>query len=319
MVAPRALADSRLAAKVTLHQRGYAGQKAMLTVRDGGKVLAGRQITLAGDGADAERNLFCSMQATPEQRRSSFPSIRFRARKIATTIPSRGWSMWSPPSGASCTSRASRAGNINSSAARSRMTGCSPSSRCCGPAKIKFTARGSKIRRNWPTVFRRARRILFPYQAIIIGSVEANYFTAAQKELIQQFVDRRGGGLLFLGGRASLGDGGWAASSLADLLPVTLPNKKGTFHRDPATVSLTAAGADNIITRLVEDPAAQRGALEKTSLFDGLPGSGNAEAGRGGAGGIDRRRAKDAAADHGKLRARAHCHHGHRAALGAGR
>src|SRR5580698_4463375 len=97
---------------------------------------------------------------------------------------------------------------------------------------------------------------LFPYQAIIIGSVEANYFTAAQKELLQQFVDRRGGGLLFLGGRASLGDGGWAGSSLADLLAVTLPNKKGTFHRDPATVSLTSAGADSIITRLVEDPAA---------------------------------------------------------------
>ncbi len=96
---------------------------------------------------------------------------------------------------------------------------------------------------------------LFDYQALIVGSVEASYFTAAQQELIQQFVDRRGGGLLLLGGRASLGDGGWGASSLADLLPVVLPNKKGTFHRDPATVELTPVGADNIITRLVEDPA----------------------------------------------------------------
>ena len=34
-VPARALADSRLAATVTLHQRGYAGQKAMLRVRDG--------------------------------------------------------------------------------------------------------------------------------------------------------------------------------------------------------------------------------------------------------------------------------------------
>jgi len=96
---------------------------------------------------------------------------------------------------------------------------------------------------------------LFDYQAIIVGSVEASYFTAAQQELIQQFVDRRGGGLLLLGGRASLADGGWGASSMADLLPVVLPNKKGTFHRDPATVELTPVGADNIITRLVEDPA----------------------------------------------------------------
>src|SRR5580693_7295424 len=34
VVAPRALAGSRLAAKITFHQRGYAGQKVTLTVRD---------------------------------------------------------------------------------------------------------------------------------------------------------------------------------------------------------------------------------------------------------------------------------------------
>src|SRR5271169_4993157 len=34
VVAPRALADSRLAAKITFHQRGYAGAKINLTVRD---------------------------------------------------------------------------------------------------------------------------------------------------------------------------------------------------------------------------------------------------------------------------------------------
>ena len=42
---PRALADSRLAAKVSFHQRGYAGQKSMLSVRDGNKVLATQEIT----------------------------------------------------------------------------------------------------------------------------------------------------------------------------------------------------------------------------------------------------------------------------------
>src|SRR5271167_4562880 len=34
VVAPRALADSRIAARITLHQRGYAGAKINLTVRD---------------------------------------------------------------------------------------------------------------------------------------------------------------------------------------------------------------------------------------------------------------------------------------------
>ncbi len=67
---------------------------------------------------------------------------------------------------------------------------------------------------------------LFGYQGLIIGSVEAGYFTPAQQDLIQQFVDRRGGGLLFLGGRFALADGGWGGSSLADLLPVILPDRQ---------------------------------------------------------------------------------------------
>src|SRR6202035_4818650 len=33
VIAPRALADSRLAVKITFHQRGYAGSKINLTVR----------------------------------------------------------------------------------------------------------------------------------------------------------------------------------------------------------------------------------------------------------------------------------------------
>jgi uncharacterized membrane protein len=95
---------------------------------------------------------------------------------------------------------------------------------------------------------------LFAYQGLIIGSVEADYFTPAQRDLIEQFVDRRGGGLLLLGGRFALADGGWGATGVADLLPALLPGRKGTFHRDPATVALTPAGADSVICRLIEDP-----------------------------------------------------------------
>ena len=95
---------------------------------------------------------------------------------------------------------------------------------------------------------------LFTYQAVIIGSMEADYFTPAQRDLLMQFVDRRGGGLLLLGGRSALADGGWGASGFADLLPVVLPSRKGTFHRENATVELTPAGVDSIICRLSEDP-----------------------------------------------------------------
>jgi uncharacterized membrane protein len=96
---------------------------------------------------------------------------------------------------------------------------------------------------------------LFKYQGIIIGGVEANYFTPTQLELLKQFVDRRGGGLLWLGGRGGFSDGGWGKSSMADLLPVSLSDRKDTFHRDPATVELTAAGRDSLLCRLEDDSA----------------------------------------------------------------
>ena len=254
-VAPRALADSRLAAKVTLHQRGYAGQKAMLTVRDGGKVLAGRQITLAADGvAQNESLLFNPGDAGAKTLQFSIDPLPGEENRDNNSV--------------------ARLVNVDSNKKRILYVEGEPR------WEYKFIRRAeqddrlitivSMLRTSENKIYRQGiedpkeladgfpsrAEDLFPYQGLIIGSVEASYFTAAQKELIEQFVDRRGGGLLFLGGRASLGDGGWASSSLADLLPVTLPTKKNTFHRDAATVSLTSAGADSIITRLVEDPTA---------------------------------------------------------------
>jgi uncharacterized membrane protein len=96
---------------------------------------------------------------------------------------------------------------------------------------------------------------LFSYSGIIIGSVDADYFTPLQQELLREYVDRRGGGVLFLGGRSSLSDGGWGASSMIELLPTFLPTGRNSFHRNAATVELTAEGIDSPITRLLDDPA----------------------------------------------------------------
>ncbi|HKD44167.1 MAG TPA: hypothetical protein VKD24_00805, partial [Candidatus Angelobacter sp.] len=95
---------------------------------------------------------------------------------------------------------------------------------------------------------------LFGYAGIIIGSVAADYFTPLQQELLREYVDRRGGGILFLGGRSSLSDGGWGASSLNALLPTFLPPGNHNFRRNPAAVELTATGIDSPITRLLDDP-----------------------------------------------------------------
>jgi len=95
---------------------------------------------------------------------------------------------------------------------------------------------------------------LFGYAGIIIGSVDAGYFTPLQQELLREYVDRRGGGILFLGGRFSLSDGGWGSSTLNDVLPTFLPSGNHNFHRNAATVELTAQGVDSPITQLLDDP-----------------------------------------------------------------
>ncbi|MEX2294707.1 MAG: vWA domain-containing protein [Gemmatimonadota bacterium] len=72
--------------------------------------------------------------------------------------------------------------------------------------------------------FPRTREELFEYRGLILGSVEASSFTPDQIRMIADFVDRRGGGLLFLGGPRALAEGGWAPTALAPVYPLALEN-----------------------------------------------------------------------------------------------
>src|SRR3984957_10068440 len=58
-IPPRALPDSRLAAQVNFHQHGYSGSNAKITLRDGAKILATRDVKLKPDGVQqSEQVLF---------------------------------------------------------------------------------------------------------------------------------------------------------------------------------------------------------------------------------------------------------------------
>ena len=61
---------------------------------------------------------------------------------------------------------------------------------------------------------------LFEYSAIILDDVNVDFFSQDQLDLLKLFVDRRGGGLLMLGGPQAFDQGGFDRSSLADVLPV---------------------------------------------------------------------------------------------------
>ncbi|HWW86202.1 MAG TPA: vWA domain-containing protein, partial [Vicinamibacterales bacterium] len=63
VLAPRALADSRLAAVISFHQYGFAGRKVKLTVRNGAQVLAGHDVTLQTDGSRQSDSLLFNVGA----------------------------------------------------------------------------------------------------------------------------------------------------------------------------------------------------------------------------------------------------------------
>ena len=50
---------------------------------------------------------------------------------------------------------------------------------------------------------------LFEFEAIVMGSYPASRISTEQMNLLRDFVAIRGGGLLALGGRLALGEGGW--------------------------------------------------------------------------------------------------------------
>ena len=83
---------------------------------------------------------------------------------------------------------------------------------------------------------------LFAYRGLILGSVEASYFSSEQLALIAEFVSRRGGGLLMLGGRRALSQGGYGNTPVGELLPVVLDTARVDPIRIQVSVQPTAAG-----------------------------------------------------------------------------
>ena len=86
-VAPRTLAESRLAATVTFHQRGFTGRKSMLRIRDGGKTVGAQEITFGPEGemqgetllfnvgSAGEKTFQFSIDALPDEENTSNNSV----------------------------------------------------------------------------------------------------------------------------------------------------------------------------------------------------------------------------------------------------
>ena len=181
-VAAKAMAGSRMTATVSFHQHGYAGQKATLEVKDGDKLLATKEVTLEPDGVGSERDdVF-------QRGRCGSEEHRVRAGAAAGR-------------GEYGEQRGNSAGGGQRGAAADLYVEGEPR------WEFKFIRRAeaedkgvqivSMLRTTENKIYRQGitdpseladgfptkAEDLFKYQAIIIGSVEAEYFTPVQQEL----------------------------------------------------------------------------------------------------------------------------------------
>ncbi len=92
------------------------------------------------------------------------------------------------------------------------------------------------------------------FQAIVLGDVEASYFSADQLELIERFVRERGGGLAMLGGVNSFGLGGYANTPVGKTLPVNITPHDGQYTDSQYTAVLNPDGMTHPVMRLEQDP-----------------------------------------------------------------
>ena len=83
---------------------------------------------------------------------------------------------------------------------------------------------------------------LFKYDVVVIGDISARYFDTQQLTALREFVRRKGGGLLFLGGEDSFAANGYGQTPLADVLPFTFSSHAGL--EDEYFVSPTPEGIE---------------------------------------------------------------------------
>jgi uncharacterized membrane protein len=100
--------------------------------------------------------------------------------------------------------------------------------------------------------FPSTREELFAYRGVILGSVEADSFTPEQLRMLADFVNKRGGGLMMLGGRRSFAEGGWTGTPLAEVLPVVLEGGANKSYFSELSVRPTRAGATYPVTQIAD-------------------------------------------------------------------
>jgi uncharacterized membrane protein len=247
----KALPSSRLQARLTLKQNGFTGQRTRLVLSAGGTVLATREITLQDRPEQVEtlefnagragvKNVEVKLDLLPNEtnlannRLGRVLSVDGGRRRILYIEGEPRWEF-------KFIRRAAEEDPALQVVSMLRTT------------QNKIYRQGIANTNELVNGFPTKPEDLFEYDGLILGSVESAFFTQTQQQMIADFADRRGGGVLFLAGRWGLSDGGYSVAPFTELLPVALPQRRNTFQRTFVAAELTEAGKQSPVCRIEED------------------------------------------------------------------
>lgn len=109
------------------------------------------------------------------------------------------------------------------------------------------------------------RNELFANDIIILGDVSPNFFKGDQLSMIRDFVENKGGSLIFLAGKDSFGISGFGESIIKDMLPIEIGKDGARLINSPFNPVLTQIGLNHPSTRLSDDPT------ENKAIWRDLP------------------------------------------------
>ncbi|HEY4304285.1 MAG TPA: hypothetical protein VGM82_07460 [Gemmatimonadaceae bacterium] len=252
------LKGGALVADMLVRQRGYAGQKVPIVVEDGGQIVSRDSITLPKDGDVAP------IRVTVVANRPGARQFTFRIpvqkdeqveqnnaqQAVVNVRDGREKVLYieGEPRYEMRFIRAAVEADSNLQLVVLQRT-----------ADNKFLRLNVDSANELTTGFPKSRAELFGYRAIMVGNIEASFFTHDQLAMLADFVNVRGGGLMLLGGRRSFGEGGYAGTPLADVMPVVISGQSIpdslTFFAD-LKVALTPAGASHAVAQVAGTPNA---------------------------------------------------------------
>ena len=222
--APRSvLVGSSLIVDVTISQRGFNGETVRLDVEDDGRIVNSREVELSAEAttvrihftaADQGARIFRFRVATEEGEMVSQNNQRDQLIYVEDERPKILYFEGEPRFELGFIRRAV-ADDENLQVVCLNRT-----------AENKFLRLDIDEPEELASGFPKTREELFKYRGLILGSIEASHFTHDQLRMIADFVSQRGGGLLVLGGRLALSEGGYAGTPVADVLPIVLSPAK---------------------------------------------------------------------------------------------